>query len=319
MENKTENNTINTTGDNNKKGIIVRQRSNKGIITLFVMLIIIIVGLALTLPFHYILSEGMMFPKNNLTFSYTFITVSDIDNLIERYNNANSLEKLAMNNEPIIRKLLEKGIICDKQISEETTNEESEEKKDTSPESNTTIEDSGTFTDSRDGKIYKTIRIGTQTWMAENLAYNAKNGCCAWENNEKNVAKSGYFYEWETAKVVCPKGWHMPTDAEWTTLTNYLGGESVAGGKLKECGTSHWFGPNSGATNSSGFTAQGWGYRGSNFTFSSLNASGGWWSATETKQNGDFAWIRTVHYDNGKINRSNDVTYYAYNVRCVRD
>jgi uncharacterized protein (TIGR02145 family) len=97
-------------------------------------------------------------------------------------------------------------------------------------------QEAGTFTDPRDGKTYNTIKIGTQTWMAENLAYKAGNGCWAYDDNPENVAKYGYLYYYETAKTVCPEGWHLPGDMEWNILVKYLGGDKVAGGKLKENG-----------------------------------------------------------------------------------
>ena len=69
--------------------------------------------------------------------------------------------------------------------------------------------------------------------MAENLAYEASEGCWAYDNNKNNVRKYGYIYDWETAKNVCPDGWHLPSDKEWFELTEYLGGLNVAGGKLR--------------------------------------------------------------------------------------
>lgn len=111
----------------------------------------------------------------------------------------------------------------------------------------------GRFKDPRDGKVYKTIKIGTQIWMAENLAFKTSTGCRVYGNNNFYISVYGYLYSWESAKNVCPSGWHLPTDAEWTALIAYLGGEDVAGGKLKS--TSNWASPNKGATNSSGFAA----------------------------------------------------------------
>jgi uncharacterized protein (TIGR02145 family) len=129
-----------------------------------------------------------------------------------------------------------------------------------------------------DGNYYNIVTIGTQTWMAENLEttkYNDGNnipnisdnvawsnlttpGYC-WYNNDDSTYKNlyGALYNWYTVNrgKLCPIGWHVPTDAEWTTLTTYLGGESVAGGRLKETGTMHWVSPNVGAINETGFTA----------------------------------------------------------------
>ncbi|MDZ7633244.1 MAG: fibrobacter succinogenes major paralogous domain-containing protein [Bacteroidales bacterium] len=134
-----------------------------------------------------------------------------------------------------------------------------------------------TVTDS-DGNVYKTLVIGTQIWLAENLKTTKFNdgsqipfvseetswvatlttpGYCYYDNNTANKSVYGGLYNWyavETGKL-CPKGWHVPSDAEWTTITNLFGGESVAGNALKEKGTAHWTSPNDGATNESGFTA----------------------------------------------------------------
>ncbi|OQY03821.1 MAG: hypothetical protein B6I20_04280 [Bacteroidetes bacterium 4572_117] len=79
------------------------------------------------------------------------------------------------------------------------------------------------LTDSRDGKQYKTVEIGNQVWMAENLAYKASSGCWAYDNDQSNVTKYGYLYNWQTAKTVCPTGWHLPTKSEFETLLNNYG------------------------------------------------------------------------------------------------
>ena len=129
-------------------------------------------------------------------------------------------------------------------------------------------QETGTFADSRDGKTYKTVKIGTQTWMAENLAFKYDGGCLAYKDSTKYVTVYGYLYNWETAMKVCPAGWHLPTDAEWTTLTTYLGGEGAAGVKLKS--TSIRVNPNEGAANSSGFTALPGGFRDYHGTFGNI-------------------------------------------------
>ena len=149
-----------------------------------------------------------------------------------------------------------------------------------------------------DGNEYKTITIGTQTWMAENLRTTkyrngdpityiggfdwgtSLSGAYCWINN--NVAFKvtyGGSYNWFAIadnRNIAPVGWHVPTDTEWATLTDYLGGTNVAGDKLKETGTMHWPTPNSGATNSSGFTALPGGYR-ETIAFMYGDGSGYWW------------------------------------------
>ena len=196
----------------------------------------------------------------------------------------------------------------------------------------------GTLSDI-DGNVYKTIKIGTQTWMASNLQvtkYNnntaiplvtdnntwknlATPGYC-WYNNDVIANKNTYgvLYNWATVNTgkLCPTGWHVPTLAEWTILITYLGGGSAsggAGGHLKEIGFLHWLSPNGGADNSSGFTALPGGYRYNDGTFHDLSFYGGWWSSTE----GEF---REMNWNDGSI-----APYINYNknmgwsVRCIKD
>lgn len=177
------------------------------------------------------------------------------------------------------------------------------------------IENPTTMYDSRDGKTYKIVRIGTQTWMAENLNYNTSDSWC-YDNSSSNCDKYGRLYTWQAARSACPPGWHLPSDAEWTQLVNYLGGEDVAGGKLKS--TSLWNSPNTGATNSSGFSAFPGGYRTTNGTFRQIGNYGYWWTSAEYSSN---AWYRSMYYDYGEVGR--DYSYYpqsyGFSVRCVRD
>ncbi len=140
-----------------------------------------------------------------------------------------------------------------------------------------------------DGNTYRTVKIGTQTWMAENLKVTRyRNGSSityvtgSWSSltsgswgypnhSSANNATYGKLYNYYAAvdsRKVAPQGWHVPSLSDWTTLFNYLGGSSIAGGKMKETGTSHWLSPNTGATNSSGFTALPAGSDNSNFTLS---------------------------------------------------
>jgi uncharacterized protein (TIGR02145 family) len=118
-------------------------------------------------------------------------------------------------------------------------------------------------------------------------------------------------------KNVCPNGWHVPTDAEWTTLTTYLGGESVAGGKLKETGTTHWESPNEGATNETGFTALPGGNRNNNGAFNEIGTNGFWWSSTESAA--ATAWYRAIYYNFSSVFRFSYYKLYGFSVRCLRD
>lgn len=197
-----------------------------------------------------------------------------------------------------------------------------------------------------DGNVYKIIVIGTQTWMAENLkttkyrngnligtttpatldisnvtTYPAPKYQWAYADNESNVTTYGRLYTWYAAtdsRNVCPTGWHVPTDSEWTTLTTYLGNANVAGGKLKEAGTSHWPSPNTGATNSSGFTALPGGYRYSG-SFVNIGGYGYWWSSTESENNPYTAWYRTMAYDLSSAHGLSCGKSYGSSVRCVKD
>jgi uncharacterized protein (TIGR02145 family) len=170
------------------------------------------------------------------------------------------------------------------------------------------------FTDLRDGQSYKTVKIGTQIWFAENLNYATSSGSWCYDDNSSNCSKYGRLYDWKTAKKSCPGGWHLPTDAEWTTLTDYLGGEKIAGGKMKS--KSYWDSPNTGATNSSGFTALpgGGSWSGS---FYNVGDYGGWWSASE--YDASDAWHRHLSFSYATVFRYNTHKLYGFSVRCVKD
>ena len=209
----------------------------------------------------------------------------------------------------------------------------------------------GTFTDSRDGNEYNWVQIGDQVWMAENLkylpsvvgpgtgsqttphyyvyGYNGTNVADAKATD--NYATYGVLYNWTAAmdgeassttnpsgiQGVCPAGWHLPSDAEWTELTDYLGGTSDAGGKLKETGTTHWNSPNTGATNETGFTALPGGYRNFNGTFNYFGYNGNWWSATENSTHG--AWYRNMYFNFSNVYRNFVNKELGFSVRCLRD
>jgi uncharacterized protein (TIGR02145 family) len=176
----------------------------------------------------------------------------------------------------------------------------------------------GEFTDSRDGKTYKTVSIGTQVWMAENLAYKASSGCWAYNDSISNVSKYGYLYSWETAKDVCPVGWHLPSDEEWTTLINYLGGADVAGEKLKSAsGWKLYEGKNYG-NNESGFNALPSGLRYThNGEFEEAGKVGRLWSSTPHANR--FAWYRYLFYDGSRVYRLIEGSNFSFGVRCIKD
>jgi uncharacterized protein (TIGR02145 family) len=178
-----------------------------------------------------------------------------------------------------------------------------------------------------EGKTYKTVVIGTQTWMAENLNYAASGSKC-YENQENNCNKYGRLYNWQTAMAnsprVCPSGWHLPSDAEWTTLTNYVDGLSstaginTAGIKLKAAsGWNDYYGRSGNGTDDYGFSALPGGSGNSNGNFFGAGSYGFWWSATG---NGDsYAYNRYMYYNDANLVRSNSGGMAdLYSVRCVQ-
>jgi len=200
----------------------------------------------------------------------------------------------------------------------------------TPPPSNET----GTFTDNRDSTVYKWVKIGEQIWMVENLAYTGNDiqhitDNTEWKNNASYDAWCYYnnsdslgqiysvLYQWEAAKTACPYGWHLATYDDWATLIDYLGGESEAGGNMKEIGTNHWNSPNSGADNSSGFSALPGGNRNFNGEFNDLGDDGYWWTANQYDSNG--AFYHSLNYFYSGIYTNGDIKFFGYSVRCVKD
>ena len=175
----------------------------------------------------------------------------------------------------------------------------------------------GTYTDPRDERKYNTVSIGTQTWMAENLAFKSDSGCYVYENNEENLNGIGYLYTWETANKVCPSGWHLSSQNDWITLSTFLGGETTAADKLKESGTIHWQIPVSQSTNESGFTATPGGYRNENGDFYLLGYAGWWWCSDEKDTEKAYHVLIYGHTKDvaiSYIKKSN-----GFSVRCVKD
>jgi uncharacterized protein (TIGR02145 family) len=197
-------------------------------------------------------------------------------------------------------------------------------------------------TDVRDGKSYNTVQIGTQCWMSQNLNigtrinYNQNQGNNAtiekfcYNNLESNCDLFGGLYQWEEmmqytttpgAQGICPADWHLPTDAELTTLTTYLGGIGVAGGKMKETGTAHWTSPNAGATNESGFSALPGGFRNYIGGMGLLYDRSSIWSSTINGGAGyDCSWNVDLYYNHDDVDRQGGAMWVnGFSVRCVKD
>jgi uncharacterized protein (TIGR02145 family) len=170
-----------------------------------------------------------------------------------------------------------------------------------------------TFTDSRDGKAYRKVTIGKQTWMAENLNYAASDSKC-YGNNSSNCEKYGRLYNWPTAMSACPAGWHLPSDAEWKTLEYSVGGSKTAGKKLKS--KTGWYN-NGNGTDDVGFSALHGGYGSSGGSFSNAGLSGGWWSTTE--YDAYHTLFRGMYYYYENVSRHYSSKARLYSVRCVQD
>jgi uncharacterized protein (TIGR02145 family) len=185
-----------------------------------------------------------------------------------------------------------------------------------------------------DGNVYNTVTIWTQVWMKENLKttkYNDGTSIAAFPIYDTTPSYSWYDYDpvnlntygalYNQYTVIsgklCPTGWHIPSDNEWTTLTDYLGGDSVAGGKLKEIDTVHWVSPNTGATNESGFTALPGGYRFTNKFCFDMGSHGYWWSATVDSSSGNL-FCRSMSSNSSNVQRPlPHQNYIWYSVRCL--
>ncbi len=184
------------------------------------------------------------------------------------------------------------------------------------------------------------VKIGTQTWMVKNLDVDHyRNGdpipevknknewtnltigaWCYYDNKPANGKTYGKLYNWYAVndpRGLAPTGWHIPSDTEWTTLSNGLGGDEVAGGKMKETGTTHWITPNTRATNGSGFTALPGGLRFYKGSFFNVGNSGFWWNSTESHT--ATVWIRYLSSSYGYIYRSLNYKQSGFSVRCVKD
>ncbi len=197
-----------------------------------------------------------------------------------------------------------------------------------------------------DGNVYNIVQIGSQLWMADNLkttkyhdgssiplqtndaswtasGHNNSPAYCWYGNNISNKNPYGALYnfyaldpETNGGKHVCPAGWRVPTDEDWTKLTNHLGGLSVAGGKMKATGTEYWQAPNSGATNESGFNGLPGGSR-SNADFIEMGKLGRWWSSTVRDDNS--IWFRQLSNGSTSVLRHNLSKYQGFSIRCIKE
>jgi uncharacterized protein (TIGR02145 family) len=194
--------------------------------------------------------------------------------------------------------------------------------------------------DARDGQTYNTVQIGTQCWMAESLNYGlmtanntqmANNGVAekwCFDNEETKCQEWGALYQWdeamqytsvESTQGMCPALWHIPSEAEWDTLEEFLGRYYIAGGKMKEAGFTHWVSPNTGATNSSGFTAIA---SGVNDYKNATPGSGLYthhyiWASTES--DAEYARRRGIFYFSARSYPYFDLKWLGFSVRCVKD
>lgn len=200
-----------------------------------------------------------------------------------------------------------------------------------------------------DGNLYHTVKIGTQEWMQENLKTtkyrdgsaipnitsaddwaNLFSGAyCDYNNDTTNVSTYGRLYNWYAvidARNICPAGWHVPTDDEWDKLVTFLGGENIAGGKMKSMGSVDygdglWYSFNIGGTNESGFTGLPGGHRGDTngnlpFKFTDLHSYGMWWGLNG---NSSYAWFRYLIDANAKIQKSQNFSRNGKSIRCIKD
>ena len=193
-----------------------------------------------------------------------------------------------------------------------------------------------------DGNVYKTVKIGNQWWMVENLKTtheadgtaiplvtdnnewanlgdnDTDKAYCYYNNSTDSLVKYGALYTYAAAKDACPDGWHLPSDAEWTELVNYIandGHSDIEGIALKS--TTGWYN-NSNGTDNYGFSALPGGLRRCyNGAFDLVGKYGYWWSSTEYQSS--YAYFRSLYYNNSIVGRNNDYKSYGYSVRCVRD
>jgi uncharacterized protein (TIGR02145 family) len=211
-----------------------------------------------------------------------------------------------------------------------------EKKSSTEPEQPATT---GSVTDI-DGNVYRMVKIGDQWWMAENLKVKrfrngdaipnvirngdwtnlATEAYCNYNNDSSNTVIYGCLYNWYAVKDsrnIAPSGWHMPSNSEWMILVDFLGGHEVAGGKIKETGTTHWQSPNQGATNESGFSALPGGLRRLDGSYNDIGYYAYLWTSTENNTGLAGYWF--LRHNSSAFDRSDYYKQCGISVRCVKD
>ncbi|NQU84799.1 MAG: fibrobacter succinogenes major paralogous domain-containing protein [Mariniphaga sp.] len=173
----------------------------------------------------------------------------------------------------------------------------------------------GIFIDPRDNNKYSIVKIGEQIWMGENIRYNVDSDCRAYNNNEYLVNSFGRLYSWASAQNACPEGWHLPSDAEWTKLSDFLGGYLVAGGKLKTI--SGWY-SNGNGTDDYGFSLLPGGFSFATH-FNSFGQMANLWSSTTTEHNSNYAWYRYVNYRGSALVQRSILKNNRFSARCIKD
>lgn len=217
----------------------------------------------------------------------------------------------------------DKAVTVDIELNTAQNNYEqkSDVNRDTRPEGNTSVQ---SLSDARDGNKYKIVSIGDQVWMAENLAFDSGEGAWAFDDDLQNVENYGYLYDFETAQTVCPQGWHLPSEAEWQELLDYIAENAAPGEKRKtvkdELGKyfksqEYWKNEPVGS-NEFEFSAKPAGYRRTDNTYSGENRVAVWWSSTPAKKG------RGVRFEisaSHRIGLADHFQTYGFSVRCIKD
>ncbi|MES2589599.1 MAG: FISUMP domain-containing protein [Bacteroidota bacterium] len=182
-------------------------------------------------------------------------------------------------------------------------------------------QETGTFTDVRDNKTYKTVKINSLVWMGENLNFITPKESWCYGNDSLNGEKFGRLYTFESAKNACPSGWHLPIESDWQNISNSYGFREIAGKHMKEVGVNNWRAPNSDATNKSGFTAlPGGAYFVDENKFVNIGYVSFFWVDNVPEEFPNSAYIRGLFYDKPIVFVDSYVgALNGLSVRCVKD